>query len=220
MAFRILIPAQVDGERDRVLEVDGTVREAPTEQSTPTQYPVGAGRTLSDHVQHLPGTLSVDILVTETPTRELEEPLAADHTIVATTRRFGETEATGFGSSRALRPRERARTLYESLDALRREARFLSVTTAIKHYGRMVITGITAPVEGPRGDLVISVEFQEISIAESRLETAQVVAVPRLRRRESAGSQSASEDVDGAGRPVQRRTALQALADVIGGSFE
>lgn len=216
MAFRILIAAEFDGEEDRILEVDGTVRESPTEQSTPTQYPVGAGRTLTDHVQTLPSLLSVDIYVTETPIRELDPPLAFDYQIVPTTRQFGDRTATAFGPSRTLAPFERARTLYESLDQIRREARFLSVTTAIKHYGQMVITGINAPVDGPSGGLVISVDFQEVAIAESRLETATVVAVPRLRPREQAGAQGAQEMSDADPR---RRSALQALGDVLGGAF-
>jgi hypothetical protein len=211
--FQILIAAETEGEQDRILLVDGTLRESPSVQSTPTRYPVGAGRTMSDHIQHQPADLSVDIIVTETPNRELDDPLAFDHSIVTHVNRVGDQDAMTFGSSRALRPFERARTLFESLDQIRLSSRFLTVTTALKYYGRMVMTSLEAPVDGPQQSVIISVGFQEIDVAESRLETAAIVTSPRLRRTDQNGTQNGSEETTG----QRRLSTAQALERLIGG---
>jgi hypothetical protein len=207
VSFQILIDAQDETDTERLLLVDGTAREAYSDTSVPTQYPVGAGRVITDHVQATPSILTVDILCTDTPRQELAEPLAFDHSIVVDTTDGIESR----GPSRALEPRERARVLYQSLDQIRREARLLTITTALRQYDQMIITRLDPTVESSARMILIPIEFQRIEIARSEVVTAVVVRQPRLRAPVDSGGQNGEEIA--ANTP--RRTALQAAQDFL-----
>lgn len=205
--FQILIVP--DSGPEEVLLCDGTLREAPYFSSMATQYPVGRGRQVSDHIQSMPFTLSVDLLVTETPNRALASGEIANFSITESTQKQGGETATFIGPSRTLEPFERARNLVSRLNILRLTGQLVTVTTALGQYARMAVLTVQAPLEGGNQSVVVTADFQQISIADSQV-TADV-EIPRLRNRTNAGTQNGT--ADNAPSSAAPQAADQALLD-------
>jgi hypothetical protein len=212
--FQILIIP--DAGPEEVLLCDGTLREAPYFSSMATQYPVGRGRQITDHIQEMPLTLSVDLLVTETPNRAWASGEVTDFSIVESSQKQGGNTATFLGPSRTLAPFERARNLVSRLNILRLTGQLVTVTTAIGQYERMAVLTINPPVEGGNQSVVVTVDFQQITIADSQV-TADV-DVPRLRRRTNGGQDNgATDDAPSSAAPQEADTSvLTALGRLAG----
>lgn len=207
--FQILIVPET-GEEE-IIFVDGTLREVHTESSIASMFPVGRGRDTTDHLQDQPSSLSVEIIVTESPLRALEVEQVSDYDVTESSLSFRDQDVENIGPTRALSAFERSRALFERLDALRKEGALLTVTTALRQSGSMAITGISAPVEGSQQSVTFAVDFLQIRIADS--EETLDVEVPRLNREEDAGNENGTDE--GTEAEVVPRSGLQALRGLL-----
>ena len=209
--FRILVIP--DSGAEEIIECDGTLREAPSYSSMASQYPVGRGSVTTDHIQENPLNLIVDLFVTETPLRALENEQIDDFSIDDQTSKVGGGDALFFGPNRTLAPFERSRALVDRLNALRLSGQLVTVTTALGQHGNMAIIAIGAPIEGSDHSVVITVDFQQIRIADSAV-TADV-EIPRLRSRTNGGTQNGGSNASSPAPEEPSRDMLGAIGALL-----
>lgn len=151
------------------LEVDAVASETHSSSAQVTEHPVEKGSKVSDHVQIQPMRLSLEVVITNTPSE-----LPKSHT-------SGATENTQDGvlkfDGQMQRPLDTWLDLKDAFDA----ASVFTVNTALKTYDDMVMIGLTVPREAGGigsagqvngetrvGSLKFAIEFQQIRIVASR----------------------------------------------------
>jgi hypothetical protein len=164
---------------ENTLQFDCVTSETHEGVSELTEHAVETGAPISDHKREKPRRLTIECLVTNTPLGA-PPPSGLSGASQITAEIQPEPETTESGQSA---PGQRARAnvlifsapfdrmteVFETLDRLRVEATFVTITTRVKTYDALQIVSVTSPREPGDGDSIrFSIECSEVRIAQTR----------------------------------------------------
>jgi hypothetical protein len=135
------------GSRVGDVAFDAVVRETYTSTAIVTRHPVEQGADITDHVREEPDGLSLEGVISNTPTA---------------------TNLLGGGTPQVPSP-TRAESAYGALFALKEAREPVTVYTSKNDYEDMVITSLERTRDAPTGDsVIVSMKFEKIRVVESR----------------------------------------------------
>lgn len=169
--------------------IDAAITEEHRLEAEITEYPVEGGGTITDHRRKLPRSVTMEIIVSDTPlgdaarTRELEDQ-------------------AGLSAEGAL-PSDEALAFFEQIHE---DSTLCEVVTNLRTYQNMLLESLEIPLDAETGHaFVATATFREVVIVENRRVFVDV-AEPRGARKRSLGSRGARE-VGGVGTdPATGRT--------------
>jgi hypothetical protein len=169
--------------------IDASITEEHSLEAEITEYPIEGGGTISDHRRKLPRSVTMEIIVSDTPlgdvarVRELEDQ-------------------SGLSESGAL-PSEEAFAFFEQIHE---DSTLCEVVTNLRTYQNMLLESIAVPDDAETGAaFVATVTFREALIVENR-RTYVDVALPRGMAKRDLGSRGAREVGGPSTDPVTGRT--------------
>lgn len=170
---------QWDVEGDTVaLEIDATPTETYEATAEVTEHPVESGGAITDHVRPVPGTITLEGVISDTPvvvprtqTRGLARAAGSVSLTVA-----GETVRVSL--QRWSGPLDRVRACDELFAGLVRAGAIVTLTTSLRITGGLILIrySVARTVETGRA-LPVTLEFKQV-----RVVSTSRVAVPAVRR--------------------------------------
>lgn len=199
-----------------LLRADATIREQASENAVVTSRPVEKGTDITDHVRVLSSSISLDLLITDTP---INAPtgVGADSASAFITRPVP-VNGTNVNVTGATGPVERVNKCYQQLKDWQRDRVPLRVAMSFQGYDNMIITRLDVVRTVQSGDsLLCVVDMQQINTVSSELATITRVEVPRARKRKEKGKQDTT--VADARRQAQLLQARQSILSQAGDLF-
>jgi hypothetical protein len=236
------------------MEFDASVKETFTHDAEMTRYPIELDSDRVDHVRVQPTEITISAIVSNTPAREglthmddvapvrgfaivTREPMFPRAAAAGMpTTMFGQS-LTRAGSSQAdIRlwsgPVRRVTTVYAELLQMQREARALTILTAIGNFDDMVLRSLSVSRDAASANaLDFTATFQQLAVTSLALETLKAPdpRFARSKRRKDKGLQSLSAqtvrfDNEGGIRVLEsegidEQTRQQALNLGLGGTY-
>lgn len=149
--------------------LDAALEETHTLQARATEHPVETGCDVTDHVQSLPASLTLEGIISNTPLSALG--------------------LTRFKND------DRAHAAFKEFEAIVQTGRFIDIVTSLKTYKNMVIEDFVVTRHAHDSDaLSFSCTAKQISMVSSRLiniTPTQQPNLPRARKKKSVGKQPA-----------------------------
>lgn len=162
--------------------VDAFLSEDHTYETDVSEYPIESGSAAVDHIRLKPITVSVELLVSDSPIGTSFQ--LRKHTFTATDNGFANKILP---SGEAL----------DFLLALREAREPITIITSIKTYPNMVMTSLSVPRDGDTGHaLKATARFQQIIVIKNKRTLVQLTTEPRGKGKKSLGSK-ASKTVKG-----------------------
>lgn len=141
-------------------------------------------------------------------------------------------DSLGFLGDKTEEKLSRQAQAYDDLLTIQRNGQFLNITSGLKSYKNMLLTGVVA-VEGPDDAVEFSLSFREVFIVETKTVTGLVVNVPKAATTTSkvegdkktgrAAEQSAKPKAKGKTQPTRqapanKKSVARGIGDLIRGS--
>lgn len=178
---------------EEVISFDATVRENHQDGAIAAQYPVEREVSGTDHVQPVPGFLTLDVAVSNVPLQA--PPGGFPDGVTLSQQRVRNDDGSTAEVLTASGEISRVESVYERLLELMRDGTQLRVVTSRRDYGRMVLVRVDAPVDAFSGDgQDLRIDMQQILTgrAESRQVTVRTASA-RGKPPADAGSQGKTE---------------------------
>lgn len=222
---------------DRQLRFDVVTTETHTFANVVTDQPVERGANVSDHVRATPDTVTLDVVVTNTP-------LDGAPNMLGTARR-GDVVPTalelpppplppgllfgGIGAalSAGLRQPPKVQTfrafsefdsvaeIYATIKQLRDVGQLVSVISPLNDFDNMVITSVTVPrTAADSSALLMTIEFKQIRIVETRQTTEPIPTETRGKKPKSSGVKGGADDPN-----KKKKSVAAAIVSSFGGLF-
>lgn len=184
----VLVTILDQDSQDVLLTLDASISETHSADADATDHPVEQGSNITDHIRPKPRTLSIEGIISNTPTSPDREALYAPD-------EPGPAEAAYF-------------TLEN-----RRQGGFLhTVVTKLSRYDNMALLTISEPRSASVGDaLQFTLGFKEIRIVQNQTVTVQT-KLPSGQPKSSTGTKVPKPQTPSAAQ----KTALKALGDSFG----
>lgn len=188
---------------ENVLQFDCVTSETHEGISELTEHAVETGAPISDHKREKPRRLTIEALVTNTPLAAPPPSGYDDGTRVTAEVQAEGEDAAGEGQQARAQvvvfsaPFDRMGDVFETLDRLRRDAVFVTITTRVRTYESVQIVSVTAPREAEDGDsLRFGIECQEVRIAETRSIDTPAPREPRGGTPRERGAREGTEETE------------------------
>ncbi len=201
---------------ENVLQFDAVTSESHEFVSELTEHAVETGAPISDHKREKPRRLTIEALVSNTP---LDAPPPSGYGASGVTASVAAEPAEGEGQRARAQvvvfsaTFDRMVDVLDTLDRLRVEGTFVTITTRVRTYDALQIVSVTAPREPGDGDtLRLTLECQEVRIAETRTIDTPAPREPRGDRTTDRGSRE--------GRDERLRSGLATARDDIAERME
>jgi hypothetical protein len=177
MTTPLTITWQINGE-DRSIQFDAVLSEEHSGGATVTEHPVEKGAAITDHVRPEQERVTIEALVTNTPTRlpATQNKGARDRTtpqVVQTTRRIRGIPVPVAAAASVLEfdaEMDRPVDVWAELRDVRDNARLIKIEGGIREYTDMIVDGLTVPrAAGNKRDVLkFSISAKKLRIVESR----------------------------------------------------
>lgn len=177
---------------EHTLEFDVVTSETHEGASTMTKHAIEGGALITDHKIHEPRSVTIEAIVSNTP---LDVPPPSGYArstaiTVSTSKEEGRPAVKVFSEAF-----DRIQDVIATLDRLRLEGTFVTLTTARRTYDAVQILRVTEPREPEDGDSQrFQIEIQEVRIAYTRSVEAPRPREPRGDRRRDRGGQEAGTE--------------------------
>lgn len=211
----------------QAIDLDAVIRESPDSTATPTEHAIESGANISDHVRKNLDRVSLEIVVSNTPTREPKTQMDGATASSGGVEFAQRQEVFGVGVGpfdlslgivNTIKANvlvfdsefDRVRSIYELLQDLQDAGQVIEILTPHREYTDMVITRIS-PVwtADTREALMATLEAQQIRIVDSEIVEAADPEQARDGASTNRGRQNATEDED----PENRNSSI--LNDIL-----
>jgi|WetSurMetagenome_2_1015567.scaffolds.fasta_scaffold297749_2 hypothetical protein len=175
----------IQNQTNTLIQLDASIKEDHTRESSPTEFPIENGNTVSDHVILKPFNLSITGIITDTPigdTKNLLTEVATTLTssllpplgVVAAGAGFALFKALSNSSSPSV-------AAYGQLLQLQANAQPFDVLTTLYRYPSMWIKNISAPRDSETGKaLIFTVQLTQLILVTPQSVNVQIFANPGL----------------------------------------
>jgi hypothetical protein len=176
---------------EHTLEFDVVTSETHEGSSVLTEHAVESGAPISDHKRANPRRISIEAIVSNTPTGAPPRSGYAETTIeTSISKDEGLPNVLVFS-----RQFDRIGDVLATLDRLRLEATSVTLTTSRRTYDAVQIVSVTEPRSPEDGDTQrFQIEIQEVRVAQSRTVEAPRPREPRGNEQRDRGGQEAESD--------------------------
>lgn len=200
----------------RLIRFDSVVSVAHEGAATVTERAVEGGVT-ADHKRAEQARVTVEAWVTNTPLDAPPEG-GVDAVISADVTSLADTGANVLQFSQAF---DRVRGVAAELDLLRRDPITITLTTPTRDYEAVQLVSVSTPVgleSGPDA-LLFTMEFLEVTVAETRTGEAPVPREPRGQSRQDQGGQQGADSDEGEAAEENNESILLGMVEEYGTSF-
>lgn len=184
----------IQNSTSTVIQLDCSLKENHSRESTPTKFPVENGTSVSDHVILSPFDLDITGIITDTPIGNAQQLLTEAATTVASSLLppVGVVAASGaFALFKALsNSSSPSVAAYVQLLQLQANKQPFDVLTSLYRYPNMWIAGLSAPRDVESGKaLVFTMKLVQLILVSPQSVNVQVFANPALSANEGDNGQ-------------------------------
>lgn len=184
----------IQNSTSTVIQLDCSLKENHSRESTPTKFPVENGTSVSDHLILSPFDLDITGIITDTPLGNVQQLLteAATTTASALLPPIGVVAASGaFALFKALsNSKSPSVAAYVQLLQLQANKQPFDVLTSLYRYPNMWIAGLSAPRDSETGkSLVFTLKLVQLILVSPQSVNVQVFANPALSANEGDNGQ-------------------------------
>jgi hypothetical protein len=183
----------IQDDPNQILEFDAVLNENHVGNANTSDHPVEAGADLTDHIQRTPEELQLVGVVTDTPLVFLAS-IRAEPSIPG-----GD-------------PQNRAQDSYGFLKAIKDAGQLVQVTTTLRDYANMAITGLSVIRDKDKGKSVeAALSLREILIATTeQVEAPEPTNPPRKKKTDQGKKQKKAETA------ANQQQSSSILSDIFG----
>jgi hypothetical protein len=172
MAINVL--SKKSGQSIGLITLDAVISSTITHQIDVTDHEVERGANIADHARIKPRTLSLQCLISNTPT-----PGQQANRVI---KLVGVDFRSNVSGDQATKSPGYARAAYDELLRLRAASEIVSVVTDLDRFESMLITNISIPRDARTGDaLSFTVELKEIRLVSNLITNEKITKTDRAK---------------------------------------
>lgn len=181
------------------LTLDASISEQHSSEVEVTEHKIESGATITDHATPKALKLSIEGVVSNTPTnRSAVARIVETMGILVTSTSPFEAKQGAVGY---------AENAFAILENLRDHPKIITIVTKLKTYNNMILQKLNVPVNALNGEaLRFTADFQQIRLVQNQIDTVTIAKTPAAKKKKSLGNQPNSDS----GEPKAKSLLLQA----------